>query len=701
MLQTIEQERREWERQQQQKLSSAGAGANSALPPEFARLNVFRRKPVGEGRRESPSRPACSTRTSPPPPPPPPPPPHREQQQERREQEQQQQEKKQGQSTAADPEPPPPPLPPRPGSLLESKGVGFEDSKNTTIIDTTPPTLPPRPLPPLPQQENSSSLNTAGVGETPRPRKRWSAQPELLSSRGLGDWRDQYQDAPRSGRFSFDLSSSARQPQLQRPSSSSSHLNAPLNNLNGRQASPSGPPLPPRRARQSPTRDGHDGARDDTDSGFTVTLIRRDPTSGSQWNVGTISSASADVDRSIDIEILTPGYNKFTGRNEPLDLASLGINLPLALKGQDGGSSSSRPASFSSAAGHVQNGNNGNNNNKNKNKNNVDHGPKTFRRKVQVSAPPAKHHHHRDDSRASTDLQFADGNSSSPIKSTFGFGTSSSSSFSSSPKMKSGYYTFTSPWNGTCTFVTSINGRSLKCKHTIPGPAKTNTSITNFYSNDNDNSTATVAEIRFNIPFAPGHPNHHHHSHLSPFSLSQTGIGLGTSSSSSSSNNKEQQHGHGSKRSSLALLLNPNTYHRPHSSSNPEPSTSSSSSSFTSNFPSFRPRARSRSNTRTRSHSGSSNSDDVAADENVPPPPPPTGGDNNHNHNNVEYDDDDYDDDDEERLDLSLARERAGGGLRGKSAKLGKLIVEDEGIKMLDLVVAACMGVWWRCYYHY
>lgn len=59
----------------------------------------------------------------------------------------------------------------------------------------------------------------------------------------------------------------------------------------------------------------------------------------------------------------------------------------------------------------------------------------------------------------------------------------------------------------------------------------------------------------------------------------------------------------------------------------------------------------------------------------------------------------DYDSD-EDRLDLSLARENAGGGLRGKSAKLGKLVIEDEGIKMLDLVVAACMAVWWRGYYY-
>jgi hypothetical protein len=57
-------------------------------------------------------------------------------------------------------------------------------------------------------------------------------------------------------------------------------------------------------------------------------------------------------------------------------------------------------------------------------------------------------------------------------------------------------------------------------------------------------------------------------------------------------------------------------------------------------------------------------------------------------------------DSDEDRMDFSLARELAGGGLRGKSAKLGKLVIEDEGFKMLDLVVAACMAVWWRGYYH-
>ena len=49
-------------------------------------------------------------------------------------------------------------------------------------------------------------------------------------------------------------------------------------------------------------------------------------------------------------------------------------------------------------------------------------------------------------------------------------------------------------------------------------------------------------------------------------------------------------------------------------------------------------------------------------------------------------------------MDLKLGRERAGGGRKGKSAKLGKLVLRDEGLKMADLVVAACMGVWWDVY---
>ncbi len=52
-------------------------------------------------------------------------------------------------------------------------------------------------------------------------------------------------------------------------------------------------------------------------------------------------------------------------------------------------------------------------------------------------------------------------------------------------------------------------------------------------------------------------------------------------------------------------------------------------------------------------------------------------------------------DESDSRLDLSIGKEKAGGGNRGKRAKLGKLIIYDEGFKMLDLIVGANMSVWW------
>jgi hypothetical protein len=51
-----------------------------------------------------------------------------------------------------------------------------------------------------------------------------------------------------------------------------------------------------------------------------------------------------------------------------------------------------------------------------------------------------------------------------------------------------------------------------------------------------------------------------------------------------------------------------------------------------------------------------------------------------------------------DRMDLSLGQEFAGGGFGGKQAKLGKLIIEDEGLKMIDLLVATNVALWWRAY---
>jgi len=60
--------------------------------------------------------------------------------------------------------------------------------------------------------------------------------------------------------------------------------------------------------------------------------------------------------------------------------------------------------------------------------------------------------------------------------------------------------------------------------------------------------------------------------------------------------------------------------------------------------------------------------------------------------------DEDDDDDEVSPFDVNLGKERAGGGNRGKRAKLGKLIIYNDGFKMLDLLVAANMGVWWQAW---
>jgi hypothetical protein len=49
-------------------------------------------------------------------------------------------------------------------------------------------------------------------------------------------------------------------------------------------------------------------------------------------------------------------------------------------------------------------------------------------------------------------------------------------------------------------------------------------------------------------------------------------------------------------------------------------------------------------------------------------------------------------------LDLSLGQELAGGGFSGQQAKMGKLIIQKEGMPMLDLLVAANICLWWRAY---
>lgn len=610
LLQEVEEEREEEAQLRKERLEKAGI--DDPAQREFARLNNVRRKPVGgkggdvkpEPLPESPQE-EVAVPVAPPVPPrpkaPPVPPRHQA----------------------------PPVLPPRPVTMphVSAENVSFSGVPVTipqpplsnyppevSVESDAKPAVQRRALPPLPPDEEPWPNSAA---DDPAKRiSRWSAFADHLETR-RDNWREKY-EAMSAGRHSLDSPG----PPL-RPRSSHDRTGSPL-------GSPG----------QSPNRRRNAHGNQSRDSGFHVTLIRRDPTSGTQWNVATISTPHMDRN-TVDIEISTPGYNRFAGSNEFPSLSSLAANLPAGIGRLP---SSALPQSLPAEQPKEQ-----------------ASGPRKFQRQLCVSKPFEESGDHNN------------GHAS----------------------LKSGYYVFTSPWNGTCTFSSSVNGRSLKCKHMIPTPGAFDPTT----GEAEAPPAVTVAELRFNTPFqAANLHSHAHHAthkphpnHISPFTQSQIqtqslprGNDYTDHPSPEGSLTQYSSNQTGPKRNSFSNLLNPNTYSRPRAHSGPgstppnlapsDPRANFNPSDLLrrTSLRAHRFARQSQLYTTSRSHRSTSNS---------------SGGD-------LEYDSD------EDRLDFSLAREPAGGGLRGKSAKLGKLVVEDEGIKMLDLVVAACMSVWWRGYYY-
>ena len=407
-----------------------------------------------------------------------------------------------------------------------------------------------------------------------------------------------------------------------------------------------------------------------------ITLVRRDPSHGSQWNVATMTSSNAD-NSAFDIEVTTPGYSKFaSSRNDPVgSLAGLPPHI------RDAASSLASAQADLNAEQPV---------NKDRFK------PGTFHRELRIS-------------RAQQPQQFQSHRHSSSVQDTLSrLDTSvghAATNAARAARHKSGYYSFKSPWDGTCTFLTSLNGQSLKCKHIIPGPGSSVNAPP-----ETQPPAITVAELRFNLPLQMAT------SAMAKVSTSlreggEAGGGTTTTARPTSSLTHSL-----SKRKALGSLLNPNI----HSSRQRHHSRNSSNLSY-------RPPASSP--YRLSSSSGGDDSDDTKFNTNgnnnvndinsnnsmnkpPPPPLPSRSTDNNSNNNmgkppppplpnrsmadnNSRRSLGDSGDESESRMDFSLAHENAGGGIKGDEAKLGKLIVEDEGIKMLDLVVAASMAVFW------
>lgn len=311
-----------------------------------------------------------------------------------------------------------------------------------------------------------------------------------------------------------------------------------------------------------------------TSEPFTLTLIRRDPSTGAQWNIGKISSHQLDAAEQeeqqqqgrlfastaqdqpqerppIDIRIEHSGYAKFRGMAKPrapLDAAAMAA---IAANGLD------EPAQDDTTV---------------------------FSRQVQMLYSRSwtsnlKDKFHRLEEHMSKGHRRTNSDQSTEEKETTSLGVPM-------PGMKPRGYVFTSPWDGKCEFRTGNGGRSVRCYHTLQEGQSNNYNplVDQGFSLPKSSSVA-VSELRFNIPGAEIFP-------------------------SSDQDVESKLRGH------FAKLLNKD--------------------------------------------SGSDENDNTVSP-----------------------------------FELNVGGEKAGGGSRGTRAKLGKLLIYSDGLKMLDLVIAANIGVWW------
>ncbi|SZF03707.1 unnamed protein product [Blumeria hordei] len=337
---------------------------------------------------------------------------------------------------------------------------------------------------------------------------------------------------------------------------------------------------------------------------FFVTIVRRDPSSGAQWNVGNISGQprSGDMKKGgqlsrssrkpyfdISVNLTTPGYLHFRNVDITCNETSRENTNP--------STRSSHEPNFS------------------------------FERKLKMEGT-------RLWSRNSEQQRKTDSETTNNISPGHEF-KSRKVSFENGDGRDGKGYVLYSPWGGRCKFLTGPGGRSLRCHHTLPPPTSAN-------CRDAKHQTMMVSELRFDI--RPPSTSLMAHTKLHEVKKIST-----------SKFNKLRDKTLGLK--SMALPLPPRSY-----------------SSLSS--PIHQGEEEQQINELSRTISM------YTTDE--------RGHQINLNcYNQAESDTDDA------RLDLSIGREKAGGGNSGKRAKLGKMIVYDEGIKMLDLVISANMGIWW------
>ena len=394
--------------------------------------------------------------------------------------------------------------------------------------------------------------------------------------------------------------------------------------------------------------------------GIQVTLIRRDPGSGAQWNVGRLEvsrgsprdarrqsvsggafdegGVGAGTGAGVLVEITNEGYEKFVADQSRGDQQH-----------------------YSDDTGDTVT-------------------PGTpFRRWLNLGPPKSP-------TSASLTPDGLDGSSrNNGFRSSLDFSSSSRRSSMQQPQSPFNQqppYTFLSPWSTPCTFTTGLAGKSLKCRHvsydsSLP-PLNLNTaSRTISSSQSRSRSTkeegSQISELRFNLPAT---------AFLSKTKGQTGGTGGSKRPQLISSMSATAAVTRARERASMQLGTAPALPPRPVSHQGQGYREGSYGGHM-----------------RAKSDDASASSSYLYPSERGSQPSFQSYGDQElegeGEEEEAEFNPLNGDGDVNERLDLSLGQERAGGGFSGKKAKLGKLIVENEGLAMLDLVVAANMGVWW------
>jgi hypothetical protein len=375
---------------------------------------------------------------------------------------------------------------------------------------------------------------------------------------------------------------------------------------------------------------------------FSITIIRRDPSSGAQWNVGTLvgeeqagsySPHSRKPYFDISIFLSTPGYGQF--KSSP---------LTQYYDGSNGGAGKNPPGlNMLSAANH----------NVEKPYNHAVSGSSFVRQLcMEGSSFWTRARQHR---RSESDVPGAGSVTGRPTSNSIGGARVEPSQVpvtedpvDSEPKG----YVFTSPWGGRCKFSTSTGGKSLRCRHTLPSPISANSG--GELSAPSQEPTI-VSELRFNLPTSTVFNAH------APSNAAKTlVIGSGRLGKQKLEHIRNKMSSEKMIRPPLPPRVPPTSYAAMYLSDEEAP-------------PLLPPRPHLDAST-------TESSDDGGETHAIPAPEERVSG---------------LPGEDESRLDLSIGQEKAGGGNRGKHAKLGKLVIYDEGFKMLDLIVAANMAVWW------